>query len=123
MKIKLTMTRQQYHGVMTIAGNILRAMEGESFEAVQMRDALHGLLLRTQSHLLLLKEEGNRLTLTDLEAYALYGGTAALAEQFLPYERATAYWLLEQIDRQRMDYLRQIRANIGGSTLLPVKSE
>lgn len=113
MKIKLTMTRQQYQGVLTIAGNILRLLEGEDFETVQTRDALCGLLLRTRTRLLLLKESGNRLTLSDLEALALYHGAEALADRFYPYERATALWLLGETDRQRMDYLRRIRANVG----------
>ena len=120
MKIKLNITRQQYHAFLAIAGNILRAMEGEDFEAVQMRDALHGLLLRAQSRLLLLKECGNRLTLSDLEALALYNGAEALADRFFPYERATALWLLGEIDRQRMDYLRQLRANMGGGPSTPL---
>lgn len=113
MKIKLNMTRQQYQAMLTIAGNILRALEGEDFETVQARDALCGLLLRTQLRLLLLKDRGNRLTLSDLEAVALYNGATALADRFLPYEHATALWLLEQIDLQRMDYLRRLRANLG----------
>lgn len=123
MKIKLTMTRQQYQGVLTIAVNSLRMIAGEDFRAVQSRDSLQGLLLRSQLRLLLLKDRGNRLSLSDSEALTLYECCACLAGRFMPYERATAYWLLEQIDRQRMDYLRQIKANIGGSTLLPVKSE
>lgn len=113
MKIRLNMTRQQYQGVITIAGNSLRMIAGETFRAVQMRDALHGLLMRSQMRLLLLKERGNRLSLNDSEALALYECCASLADRFFPYERATAYWLLEQIDRQRMDYLRRLRANLG----------
>ena len=124
MKIKLTMTRQQYQALLTIAGNILRALEGEDFETVQARDALYGLLHRTHPRLLLLGDSGNRLTLSDIEAWALYNGATALADRFMPYEHATALWLLEQTDLQRMDYLRQIRANMGAnSNQLSVISE
>lgn len=113
MKIRLNMTRQQYQGVITIAGNSLRMIAGETFRAVQMRDALHGLLMRSQMRLLLLKDRGNRLSLSDSEALALYECCASLADRFFPYERATAFWLIEQIDLQRMDYLRRLRANLG----------
>lgn len=112
MKIKLKLTRDQYKGVATIAQNCCNALAGETFPEVQYRDALRGLVLRMAAKVPTLKAKGNSLTLGELESLALFTTVGDLVSGFQPFELSLGYWMLAEIDRQRMQYLTLMRANL-----------
>lgn len=112
MKIRLKLTRDQYKGVATIAKNCCNALAGVTFPEVQYRDALCGLVLRMAAKVPTLKAKGNSLTLGELESLALYAAVGDLVGLFQPFELSIGYWLLAEIDRQRMAYVALMRANL-----------
>ena len=112
MKIKLKLTRDQYKGVATIAQNCCNALAGVTFPEVQYRDALRGLVLRMAAKVPTLKAKGNSLTLGELESLALFTTVGDLVSGFQPFELSLGYWMLAEIDRQRMQYLTLMRANL-----------
>lgn len=112
MKIKLKLTRDQYKGVATIAQNCCNALSGVTFPAVQYRDALRALMLRMAAKVPTLKAKGNSLTLGELESLALFTTVGDLVSGFQPFELSLGYWMLAEIDRQRMQYLTLMRANL-----------
>lgn len=111
MKIKLTLTRDQYKGLATIAQNCCGAIGGETFHEVQYRDALRGLTLRMAAKVPTLKAKRNVVTLGELESLALLSTVDDLVPQFQPYEMSIGYWLLGEIDRQRGQYVTLMKAN------------
>lgn len=112
MKIKLKLTRDQYKGVATIAQNCCNALAGVTFPEVQYRDALRALILRMAAKVPTLKAKGNSLTLGELESLALFTTVGDLVSGFQPFELSLCYWMLGEIDRQRMQYLTLMRANL-----------
>lgn len=112
MKIKLKLTRDQYKGVATIAQNCCNALAGVTFPAVQYRDALRALILRMAAKVPTLKAKGNSLTFGELESLALFTTVGDLVSGFQPFELSLGYWMLAEIDRQRMQYLTLMRANL-----------
>lgn len=112
MRIKLKLTRDQYKGVATIAQNCCNALAGETFPEVQYRDALRGLVLRMAAKVPTLKGKGNGLTIGELESLALFTTVGDLVSGFQPFELSLGYWMLAEIDRQRMQYLTLMRANL-----------
>lgn len=112
MKIKLTLTRDQYKGLATIAQNCCSAIGGETFHEVQYRDALRGLTLRMAAKVPTLKAKRNVVTLGELESLALFSTVDDLVPQFQPYEMSIGYWLLGEIDRQRGQYVTLMKANL-----------
>ncbi len=114
MKIKLKLTRDQYKGVATIAQNCCNALSGVTYPEVQYRDALRALMLRMAAKVPTLKAKGNSLTLGELESLALFTTVGDLVSEFQPFELSLGYWMLAEIDRQRMQYLTLMRANLTG---------
>lgn len=112
MKIKLKLTRDQYKGVATIAQNCCNALAGVTFPEVQYRDALRALILRMAAKVPTLKAKRNSLTLGELESLALFTTVGDLVSGFQPFELSLGYWMLAEIDRQRMQYLTLMRANL-----------
>lgn len=112
MKIKLKLTRDQYNGVATIAQNCCNALAGVTFPEVQYRDALRALILRMAAKVPTLKAKGNSLTFGELESLALFTTVGDLVSGFQPFELSLGYWMLAEIDRQRMQYLTLMRANL-----------
>ena len=112
MKIRLKLTRDQYKGIATIAQNCCNALAGVSFVEVQYRDALRGLMLRMAAKVPTLKSKGNSLTLGELESLALSVTVDDLVGQMQPFEMSLGYWLLAEVDRQRMAYVTLMRANL-----------
>ncbi len=112
MKIKLKLTRDQYKGVATIAQNCCNALAGVTFPEVQYRDALRALILRMAAKVPTLKAKGNSLTFGELEGLALFTTVGDLVSGFQPFELSLGYWMLAEIDRQRMQYLTLMRANL-----------
>ena len=112
MKIRLKLTRDQYKGVATIAQNCCNALAGETFPEVQYRDALRGLMFRMAAKVPTLKAKGNSLTLGETESLALWETVNDLVRGFQPFELSIGYWLLGEIDRQRMAYVALMRANL-----------
>lgn len=112
MKIKLKLTRDQYKGVATIAQNCCNALAGETYPEVQYRDALRALMLRMAAKVPTLKAKGNSLTLGELESLALFDTVDDLVGRFQPFEMSIGYWLLGEIDRQRGQYVKLMKANL-----------
>lgn len=112
MKIKLKLTRNEYKGVATIAKNCCNALAGVTFVEVQYRDALRGLMLRMAAKIPTLKAKGNKLTLVDIEALALWETVNDLAGKFQPFEMSVGLSIIAEIDRQRNDYVSLMRANL-----------
>lgn len=112
MKIKLKLTRDQYKGVATIAQNCCNALAGVTFPEVQYRDALRALILQMAAKVPTLKAKGNSLTLGELESLALFTTVGDQVSGFQPFELSLGYWMLGEIDRQRMQYLTLMRANL-----------
>lgn len=112
MKIKLKLTRDQYKGVATIAQNCCNVLAGVTFPEVQYRDALRALILRMAAKVPTLKAKRNSLTLGELESLALFTTVGDLVSGFQPFELSLGYWMLAEIDRQRMQYLTLMRANL-----------
>lgn len=112
MKIRLKLTRDQYKGVATICQNCCNALAGVTFPEVQYRDALRGLMLRMAAKVPTLKAKGNSLALGEIESLALYTTVGDLVVRFDPFELSVGYWLLAEIDLQRMAYVTLMRANL-----------
>ena len=112
MKIKLKLTRSQYKGIATIAQNCCNALAGVTFEEVQYRDALRGLILKMAAKVPTLREKGNSLTLGEVESLALWRTVDDLVQQFQPFEMSLGYWMLGEIDQQRGRYVSLMKANI-----------
>ena len=111
MKIKLKMTRVEMQGIAAVVQNCCNALSGVDFIAVQYRDALTGLMLKLAAKQLTLKKS-NRMTLTDLEALALYEIVNDLVDKMPPLEMGVCYTLLGEIDRQRSSYVTLMRGNL-----------
>ena len=111
MRIKLKLTRSQYKGVATIVQNCCNALAGTTLEEVQYRDALMSLMLKMAARVPTLREKGNSLTLDEVGSLALWRTVNDLVQRFQPFEMSVGYWLLGEIDRQRMAYVSLMRAN------------
>lgn len=112
MKIKLKLTRNQYKGVATIAQNCCNALSGVSFEEVQYRDALRGLILKMAAKVPTLRDKNNSLTLGEVESLALWRTVGDLVQQFQPFEMSLGYWMLGEIDMQCGRYVSLMKANL-----------
>lgn len=111
MKVTLKLSRSQYKGVVTIVMNCCNALAGESLREVEYRDALWKLQVKLAGKVPTLKGH-NQLTLGELETLALFDVVGDLVERFGPYEMGLGYWMLAEIDRQRMEYVSLMRQNI-----------
>lgn len=111
MKIRLKLTRIEMKGVATVVENCCNALSGADFVAVQYRDALRGLLLKLAARMPVLKKK-NSLTLTDLEALALFEILNDLADRMPPLEMGVSYTILGEIDRQRTSYVSLMVGNL-----------
>lgn len=98
-------------GVATICQNCCNALSGVDFIAVQYRDALRGLLVKLAVKMPTLKNK-NSLTLTDVEALALYETVGDLVERMEPLEMGVGYTLLAEIDKQRSAYVSLMMGNL-----------
>lgn len=110
MKVRLKLTRDEYKGLGTVA-SWLAGAPIETFRDLQYSDAMRGLVLRMLGKVPTLKREGNRMTLTDMEALALCYGLSMGVESLPPFEMALGYKLLGEIDRQKLAYLGAMRSN------------
>ena len=111
MKIKLKLTRIEMKGVATVVQNCCNALSGADFVTVQYRDALRGLMLKLAARMPVLKKK-NSLTLTDMEALALFDCLNDLVERMPPLEMGVSYTILAEIDRQRMSYVSLMLGNL-----------
>ncbi|MBR4787869.1 MAG: hypothetical protein IK013_08380 [Bacteroidales bacterium] len=123
MKIKLKLTRMEMKGIATVVQNCCNALAGVTFPEVQYRDALSGLLLKLAGKMMTLKQN-NRMTLTEVEALALYEVLNDLADRMPPLEMGVSYTVLGEIDKQRMSYVSLMRGNLAsivndGQNLIP----
>lgn len=123
MKIRLKLTRIEMKGIATVVQNCCNALSGEDFIAVQYRDALAGLLLKLAGKMPTLRNT-NRITLTDMEALALYEIMNDLADKMPPLEMGVCYTVLGEIDQQRMSHVSLMKGNLAaimkdGQTLIP----
>ena len=112
MKVKLKLTREEYKGVATIVRNCCNALAGVSFVEVQYRDALSGLLLKMVGKIPTLKGKGNSLTLGEVESLALWETVGDLVRRFESYEMSLGYWMLGEMDRQRMEHVALMKNNL-----------
>lgn len=113
MRVSLKLTGAEVRGLGYIVNNGLRAIAVVDLYTLQCSDALYGLQLKLAARLPRLKAKGNRMTLTEVESLALWDVMNDLVEMMQPYEQGLAYRLIAEIERQRMDYLRQLRYNAG----------
>lgn len=111
MKIKLKMTRVEMKAVATVVKHCCNSLSGIDFGSVQYRDALGGLLLKLAARMLALKAK-NSLTLTDLEALALWWTLTGVVQQLPPLEMSVGYTILAEIDLQKSSYVALMRGNL-----------
>lgn len=111
MTIKLRLTREEMRGVATIAQNCCNALSGDTFEAVQYRDALRGLVLKLVGRMPTMKNK-NSLTLTEMEALAMHNVLGDLVDMFQPYEMSLGYTILGEMDSQRNTYVGLMKGNL-----------
>lgn len=115
MKIKLKLTRMEMKGMAAMVVNCCNALRGVDFIAVQYRDALSGLMLKLAGKMPTVRET-NRMTLTDIEALAIWEVVGDLVGKMEPLEAAVGLTVLGEIERQSDAKVTLMRGNLAGIT-------
>lgn len=115
MKIKLKLTRMEMKGMATMVTNCCNALRGVDFIAVQYRDALSGLMLKLAGKMPTLGDT-NRMTLTEMEALALWEVVGDLVARMEPMEMAVGITVLDEIGKQCNAKVTLMRGNLSGIT-------
>lgn len=104
MKVKLKFSDSQFYAFATIVKYVLNSVKKNDFESIQYADALTGLLFNLIKRMTDLKEK-NSITLTEIEALALYNLMSGIVDNFKPYEKCIIYKIFEEIDTQKHMHL------------------
>ena len=100
MKVRLTLTRSEYAGLVELVGACYGELRGESLEEVQYREGLRGLALKLAGRAGAVKGK-NRLMLGELETLALWATAGEATARTSPLGWAVWLKIAEETDRQK----------------------